>query len=565
MGVLYSQGHGRRGSLCTVKVVRLVFSPFVESLLEGYTSVLLSRRIVRFALRGVTLYQDWLRMTSASRQVLEQVDLVAWDLVRFKRISEVCISVIILLCICDSDGGMDQEISRMTREFNLTDTESAKVNVPVEVCNPGYGYNPRILVARVTTDCRINFQAFKDTVLGAFRPRRGMEISRLGNSRFLFAFNHSVDLDRVLESGPWNFDNYMIILKKLQAFDDPLTTNLDWNEIFVRMDMAKRGFFWDSTLRLRVSINVSKPLMRFMLLSLPNGHDLKLQFSYEKLPNFCYLCGIIGHIDDCCDLRYNKSFGHPGEQSPYWPWLRANSRRGTMQSAPLFNKSSQPLALGSSHLDGHSSGWKTPLENGSEFQSRSSSPVYKPPHARRVSVEPLGQDQPPMHVNPEGSRARCQLQLVDESDDDLEGENRFENENLLSPHGTVVPSSLPSRPSTTLTHGTMIHKPTLPHTSKTSTESHPIEVSSLIVVTSYCRDLSSDLLVEEEFCKVLTIVWFLWFKRNSTLMDNVTPSADGLMLSAINFLAAFKESTIALLFRRRPHIFQAGDHRSSAP
>ncbi|KAG8373556.1 hypothetical protein BUALT_Bualt11G0036800 [Buddleja alternifolia] len=110
---------------------------------------------------------------------------------------------------------MDTKISRMARDFTLTDSESIKVSIPADVCHPGEGYNPRILVGRITTDHRINFSAFRDTVISSFRPRWEMEISHLGNSRYLFAFNHSVDLDRVVEGGPWNFDNDMIILKKL--------------------------------------------------------------------------------------------------------------------------------------------------------------------------------------------------------------------------------------------------------------------------------------------------------------------------------------------------------------
>ncbi|KAG8390813.1 hypothetical protein BUALT_Bualt01G0122600 [Buddleja alternifolia] len=416
---------------------------------------------------------------------------------------------------------MDAEISRMARDFTLTDREATKVSIPANSCRPGEGYNPRILVGRITTDRQINFPAFKDTVIGSFRPRRGMEVSCLGNSRFLLAFNHSVDLDRVLESGPWNFDNDMIILKKLNEFDDPRSVNLDWNDIFVRvsglplglmnhnvaqiignhmgifvdMDLSKSGFFWDSTLRLRVRINVTKPLLRLMTLTIPGGQEVKLSFSYEKLPNFCYLCGVIGHIEDRCEIRYNQSFVHPGDHTPFGPWLRASNRCANPSRSLHFGFGEPQPAIDSSHREGHSSSWKTLVGNQTNIQSRSSSPLYCLPHIRRNSVDHDVNIPSRAPENPRGSRSRCRLRLVDESDDDLAGENlNLIGQATSSPLGTIVSNSLPVNPPP----GSNLS----PHAKSNST-TNPASISPQLpnpVSSSRLIEISSPIVISQHKC-----------------------------------------------------------------
>ncbi|CAB4268788.1 unnamed protein product [Prunus armeniaca] len=42
---------------------------------------------------------------------------------------------------------------------------------------------------------------------------------------------------------------------------------------------------------------------------------------YEKLPNYCYLCGICDHVLNQCSLR--ESVINHGEFKPFSPWLKA--------------------------------------------------------------------------------------------------------------------------------------------------------------------------------------------------------------------------------------------------
>ena len=55
-----------------------------------------------------------------------------------------------------------------------------------------------------------------------------------------------------------------------------------------------------STLRARVFVDVNKPLVRFVPITIKKSK--KYPVFYDKLPVFCYFCGLIGHtVEECGD------------------------------------------------------------------------------------------------------------------------------------------------------------------------------------------------------------------------------------------------------------------------
>ncbi|KAK4415799.1 hypothetical protein Salat_2687300 [Sesamum alatum] len=63
--------------------------------------------------------------------------------------------------------------------------------------------------------------------------------------------------------------------------------------------------------------------MRCTKIRSSEGWELTVSFTYKRLPNFCYLCGKLGHLFKDCELQYEQGFSGLGDQNPYRPWLRA--------------------------------------------------------------------------------------------------------------------------------------------------------------------------------------------------------------------------------------------------
>ncbi|KAK4425024.1 hypothetical protein Salat_1696000 [Sesamum alatum] len=49
-----------------------------------------------------------------------------------------------------------------------------------------------------------------------------------------------------------------------------------------------------------------------------------VQFTYERLPNFCYIYGKLGISFDL-RLTFQEGFEDLGKVMPYWAWIRENA------------------------------------------------------------------------------------------------------------------------------------------------------------------------------------------------------------------------------------------------
>ena len=64
----------------------------------------------------------------------------------------------------------------------------------------------------------------------------------------------------------------------------------------------------------KVEVHVTKPLCRGRKVSLNDDTKIWVSFKYEKLPNFCYWCGMVSHADRECDVWLNSKGSHSLDQ-----------------------------------------------------------------------------------------------------------------------------------------------------------------------------------------------------------------------------------------------------------
>ena len=110
---------------------------------------------------------------------------------------------------------------------------------------------------------------------------------------------------------------------------------------FIKSDTSNFGGLWRNYLRIRVFIDVRKPLKRKMKIKKAGGEWLWIYFKYERLPLFCFFCGIIGHGEKFCE-RFFDCQNKPTEM-PYGVWIRAPSRREMHQIGERWLRSTAPV------------------------------------------------------------------------------------------------------------------------------------------------------------------------------------------------------------------------------
>ncbi|XP_074346236.1 uncharacterized protein LOC141685007 [Apium graveolens] len=191
-----------------------------------------------------------------------------------------------------------------------------------------------MLVGRFLTEKNINFQAMQNLMASLWRPREGMEFYDMG----------------VLEGGPWSFEQSMLVLPEVPNGEDLSMFQLRDMEMWIQIHDMPRGFIYENILknigaslgkyvksergtfdggwrpyiRIRVVLNTEKPLKRRMKIKREGNNWSWINFKYEKMGTFYFVCGIIGHSERDCAIIYAN---HDKQiDKAYGTWLRAQSK-----------------------------------------------------------------------------------------------------------------------------------------------------------------------------------------------------------------------------------------------
>ena len=225
---------------------------------------------------------------------------------------------------------MIEKMEHMMMGLQLSTAERKKVQIGLGSSMSGMsGIAPQKAFGKLLSDRRIHLEVIEQAVGWIWCPVKGIECKDLGDNFFLFTFGQAAGKQKALEEGPWMVSHELLVVA---IFDGSKT--LDEIEfasipIWVRVANLPMGLMNRSTaqaigdevgkflemedeaepdeivvghvLRLKVRLDIHKPLMRGVTVSLGDGYaDRWCPLSYEFLPKFCYCCGIIGHIDRTC-------------------------------------------------------------------------------------------------------------------------------------------------------------------------------------------------------------------------------------------------------------------------
>jgi hypothetical protein len=222
---------------------------------------------------------------------------------------------------------------------------------------------------------------------------RGVTCKDLGENMFLFTFNQAVGKRRALEDGPWMFGKDLVVmadfdesksLEELEFIYIPIWVRISklpfgiMNKVvgeaiggemgeFMEMEKEEDGSAVGRFLRIKIRMDIRKPLMRGVMVQVEGKQGeprpLWCPVVYEYLPDFCYTCGLIGHIDKTCATKLQK-----GEVQHYSKALRFIPERRRLEDGAGERgwqpRSSWRQGSGSSR-GSWGSGGRLPLRHGS--------------------------------------------------------------------------------------------------------------------------------------------------------------------------------------------------------
>jgi hypothetical protein len=156
------------------------------------------------------------------------------------------------------------------------------------------------------------------------------------------------DIQRAIKGNPWTIRNSWFMLQLWDREKDP--KELDFHNVPIWIQLwglplhcktvamgkhlgSQLGMVEDSTLydfpdkarivKIRVQINTNQPIRPGIFIGNTKDDIKWVDFRYENLPMFCFLCGYIGHNESNCSTQTCAM--DEGSTNPRGPWLRSNS------------------------------------------------------------------------------------------------------------------------------------------------------------------------------------------------------------------------------------------------
>ncbi|KAH7855480.1 hypothetical protein Vadar_025363 [Vaccinium darrowii] len=188
-----------------------------------------------------------------------------------------------------------------------------------------------------------------DTLRIVWGSPTGLRMVDVGENLFHFRFSNEVDLQKVLNGGPWCFDNMLLLLNQwemgMKAEGVEFNTVDFWIQLWglpfecitsefgteigkrigevLEINKATESKEWGRYIRIRVRIPLNRPLRRGGYVMLGMGDKCWVDYKYERLPSFCFYCGFLDHETKDCNVRGKDVLKGIAKENSYGGWTAA--------------------------------------------------------------------------------------------------------------------------------------------------------------------------------------------------------------------------------------------------
>ena len=208
---------------------------------------------------------------------------------------------------------------------------------------------------------------------------KGVSISDVEDERFIARFSCEEDMHRVFDREPWDFDRSLIVMGRFKdvesVTDVVLSTAVFWIQAygvpfrfrtpevardigglfgeFVDVKSDNEGSCVGRFIRIRVRMDVSIALLRQTMVDFPGSGEQLVAFKYERLPEFCQECGIMGHPTRVYDEKLGIK-GKLDSERPFLLSLRADMDLQGRRLGPRVSRGRTDVSVSGDGSDGGS-------------------------------------------------------------------------------------------------------------------------------------------------------------------------------------------------------------------
>ena len=194
----------------------------------------------------------------------------------------------------------------------------------------------------------VSKETIKTTLLRWWNLDETFSFKILGENLFLIEFTNVTDKKRVLEGRRWVFEGSLFLIEDFDGSTSASKFTFEKVAFWIRMmdlplacmgretgkmlgssvgimeavDTNGRGIGWREFLRVQIQIDLTKLLARGRMLKFQRNTKW-IPFQYERLPKFCFNCGVIIHGRAGCPNR--SMMKQQSQPAQFGLWMQAPS------------------------------------------------------------------------------------------------------------------------------------------------------------------------------------------------------------------------------------------------
>ncbi|PON78322.1 Zinc knuckle CX2CX4HX4C [Parasponia andersonii] len=263
------------------------------------------------------------------------------------------------------------EITKLCQVLRLDEGPDAVIQMDKETFLSGKRNTDLCLIGKIIGNKGINREALRRVMPLIWRPIHALDIETLGKENlFVAQFSSKDDLRRIFVGGPWHFEKQLIVLARPWGMGDASALCFDYASFWVQIqnapiscmtpkvarflgsliaeieeiDLGTTGNCLGTFMRVQVKFDVTKPLRRSITIQVEDiDEEITVLLQYEKLPDFCNYCGIMGHYFRECTKNEDRHFMERSRRTRYGEWLRAATPEQGRRALRAERRNSSPL------------------------------------------------------------------------------------------------------------------------------------------------------------------------------------------------------------------------------
>jgi hypothetical protein len=204
------------------------------------------------------------------------------------------------------------DLTNMWQNLKLSEEEDIDVVIRKHVIEGVVARGNACLIGKLISDCVIGKDTLGSTLVRGWKPKGSISFRVLGKNLFLVDYEYYSDKARVLKGRPWVYEGSLFSIEDFDGATPPSKIPFEKAAFWVRMfnmmlacmgrdvgyqigstmgvveevETDAEGIGWGTYLRLKVKIDLTKPILRGRHIKLLGKKVSVGEFSIQKAPTF---------------------------------------------------------------------------------------------------------------------------------------------------------------------------------------------------------------------------------------------------------------------------------------